>query len=240
MIIIGEIMKYFKVFLIIMCIVTPLLYTLSQFIRNYVAIMLSLLLYSALVSYLVVSKHLKHLLLTMVLWNLSIWIIYYIVLTPSWILANGDLIVMSKVSEEIVMKGYYPFNNEHLLSIRPNYVLYPTSFTLQAILSIITSINVWTLMYIPILMYAIYFSILLLVLSLLKEIPSRFSLFVIIPILSFITPQTIFFVYSHVTRALLFLFLYIYVVTFFTRFAEKGIGASIVTLALLGYQHILL
>lgn len=232
-------MRNFKVLLIIMCLATPLFYILSQFVRNYVAIMLTLLLYSVLVSYLVVSKHLKHLLLLLVLWNLSIWIVYYIILTPSWVLANGDLIIMSKVSEEIVMKGYYPFNNEHLLSIRPNYVLYPTSFTLQAILSIITSINVRTLMYIHILMYAIYFSILLLVLSLLKEIPSRFSLFVIIPILSFIAPQTIFFVYSHVTRALLFLFLYIYVVTFFTRSAEKGIGASIVTLALLAISSIL-
>jgi len=222
-----------------MCIATPLLYISSQFIRNYVAIMLSLLLYSVLVSYLVVSKHLKHLLLTIVLWGLSIWTVYYIILTPSWILANGDLIVMSKVSEEIVMKGYYPFNNEYLLSIRPNYVLYPTSFMLQAILSIVTSINVWTLMYVPILMYAICFSILLLVLSLLREIPSELSLFVVIPILSFIAPQTIFFVYSHVTRALLFLFLYIYIVTFFTRSTKKGIGASIATLALLATSSVL-
>jgi len=232
-------MRNFKTFLIIMCITTPLLFILSQFIRDYAAIMLTLLLYSVLVSYLVVSKHLKHLLLTMVLWSLSIWIVYYIVLTPSWILANGDLIVMSKVSEEIVMKGYYPFNNEYLLSIRPNYVLYPTSFMLQAILSIVTSINVRTLMYIPILMYAIYFSILLLVLSLLRETINTLSLFAVIPILSFIAPQTIYFVYSHVTRALLFLFLYIYVKVFFTGSGKKKVGASIAALALLAISSTL-
>jgi hypothetical protein len=175
----------------------------------------------------------------MVLWSLSIWIVYYIVFTPSWILANGDLIVMSKVSEEIVMKGYYPFNNEYLLSIRPNYVLYPTSFMLQAILSIVTSINVRTLMYIPILMYAIYFSILLLVLSLLRETINTLSLFAVIPILSFIAPQTIYFVYSHVTRALLFLFLYIYVKVFFTGSGKKKVGASIAALALLAISSTL-
>lgn len=231
-------MKYSKVLLIIICIVTPMFYIASQFIRNYVAIMLILFLYSVLLSYLVVFKRLQYLLLLWVLWHFSNWIAYYFILTPSWVLANGDLIVMSRVSEEICAKGHYPFNNEYLVSTRPNYVFYPTSFMLQAILSIVTSINVRTLMYVPVLMYATYFLVLILTLLLLKEVPSELSLFAVIPILSFLAPPTTYFVYSFVTRAFLFMFLFISIKLFFDRSTKQKVGASIFALILLAISSV--
>jgi hypothetical protein len=145
---------------------------------------------------------------------------------------------MSKVSEEICAKAHYPFNNNNLVSVRPNYVFYPISFILQAILSIVTSIDVRTLFYLPVLMYATFFLVLILTLLLLKETPSEFSLFAVIPILSFLAPQTIYFIYSHISRALLFLFLYIYVKIFFNRSIKKKVRVSIFALILLAISSV--
>jgi hypothetical protein len=231
--------RYFKALLIVACIATPLFYILSQFMRNYVATMLILFLYSVALSYLIVFRHSKHLLLLLILENLSVWIIYYYITTPSWVLSNGDLFLMNRVSEEIVAKGYYPFNNEYLTSLRPNYVFYPASFMLQAILSIVTSIDVRTFMYVPILMHAIYLLVLVLTLLLLKRTSSEFSPLVVIPILGFVAPQTFYFVYSHVSRALLYLSLYICIVMFFARSTKKGVMAPMIILTLLAISSVL-
>jgi hypothetical protein len=197
-----------------MCTLAPLLYALSQIMRSYVIAMLALFLYSISASYLLVFKHSKYLLLLLMLWNFSIWIAYYVVLTPDYFLVNGDLVFMSKVSEEIVREGRYPFNNEYLIFNRPNYVLYPTSFILQAVLSMITSIDVWTLMYVPILMYAAHVLILILTLLLMKRTPSKLSLFVAILVLGFVIIRITYFIYSQITRALLYLLMYVSISTF--------------------------
>jgi len=234
-------MKRYKILLIIMCTLSPLLYALSQIMRSYVIAMLALFLYSISASYLIVFKHSKYLLLLLMLWNFSIWIAYYVVLTPDYFLVNGDLVFMSKVSEEIVREGRYPFNNEYLIFNRPNYVLYPTSFILQAVLSMITSIDVWTLMYVPILMYPAHVLILILTLLLMKRIPSKLSLFVAIPVLGFVTIQITYFIYSQITRALLYLFMYVFISKFFVEYSNrKRLGASaVVILALLATSSIL-
>jgi hypothetical protein len=166
------------------------------------------------------------------IWEFVVWHLYYTLLTPNWILANGDLILMSKVSEETVSRGFYPFNDETLLSIRSNYVLYPTSFMLQAILSIITSIDTQVLMYVPILMYAIYILVIILTILLIKETPSVLLPFVVLPLLSFVSPKPTYFVYSHVSRALLFLFLYTYVKVFFSQKSSRYVVFTLLLLAI--------
>ena len=224
-------------FLILTIVLVPLLYTISQLIKGYAPTILALLLYSMLASCLAASRQGKHLMFLLIMWSLSIWIVYYMVLSPSWILANGDLLLMSKVSEEIVSNGYYSFNNEYLLTIRPNYVLYPIPFMLQAILSIVTSIEVQILIYVSILMYAVYILIITLTLLLMKKVSSKFLPFVMLPILSFVSPQPIYFVYSHLSRAFLFLFLYVYMRSFLV--GEKKVKASIITLTLLAVSSAL-
>jgi hypothetical protein len=224
-------------FLILTIVLVPLLYTISQLIKGYAPTIIALLLYSMLASCLAASRQGKHLMFLLIMWSLSIWIVYYMVLSPSWILANGDLLLMSKVSEEIVSNGYYPFNNEYLLTTRPNYVLYPIPFMLQAILSIVTSIKVQILIYVSILMYAVYILIITLTLLLMKKVSSKFLPFVMLPILSFVSPQPIHFVYSHLSRAFLFLFLYVYMRSFLV--GEKKVKASIITLTLLAVSSTL-
>lgn len=142
------------------------------------------------------------------MWGALRWSLYYTVLTPTWILANGDLVFMSKVAEETVMKGRYPFDNEYLSSIRPSYVFYPTPFMLQAILSIVTSIDVRALMYIPVLMYTVNVLTIIITVLLVKNYPRPFLPLAVIPLLSFLNPQPTYFVYSHISRALLLLFVY--------------------------------
>ena len=234
-------MKYHRILFIIMCMFAPLLYALSQIMRSYIIAILALFLYSISASYLLVHKHSKYLLLLLTLWNLSIWIAYYAVLTPDHFLVTGDLVFMSKVSEEIVAKGHYPFNNEYLISKRPNYVLYPTSFILQTILSMITSIDVWTLMYVPILMHVAILLVLLLTLLLMKKTPSELSLFAALPVLGFVTIRATVFIYSQITRALLYLLIYVFMSTFFVEYnSRKRMEAStIVVLALLAISSIL-
>jgi len=224
-------------FLILTIVLVPLLYTISQLIKGYAPTIIALLLYSMLASCLAASRQGKHLMFLLILWSLSIWIAYYMVLSPSWILANGDLLLMSKVSEEIVSNGYYPFNNEYLLTTRPNYVLYPIPFMLQAILSIVTSIKVQILIFVSILMYAVYILIITLMLLLMKKVSSKFLPLVMLPILSFVSPQPIYFVYSHLSRAFLFLFLYVYMRSFLV--GEKKVKASIITLTLLAVSSTL-
>ncbi len=223
-------------FLILMIVLVPLLYIMSQLAKSYVLTMLALLLYSMLASYLAVSRQGKHLMFLLIMWSLSIWIVVYVALSPSWILANGDLLLMSKVSEEIISDGYYPFKNEYLLDVRPNYVFYPIPFILQAILSMVTSIKVQILIYVSILMYAVYILIITLIFILMKKVPEKFLPLVMLPILSFISPQPIGFIYSHVSRALLFLFLYVYVRSFLV---EKEVKTSIITLTLLALSSVL-
>jgi hypothetical protein len=204
----------------------------AQLNRNYMFTLLALFSYATLLSLLVVLRQTKYVILLLIIWEFIIWHLYYIVLTPNWILANGDLILMSKVSEETVSRGFYPFNDETFLSIRSNYVLYPTPFMLQAILSIITSIDTQMLMYVPILMYATYILVIILTILLVKETPSVLLPFVISPLLSFVGPKPTYFVYSHVSRALLFLFLYIYVKVFFSQKSTRYVVFTLLLLAI--------
>jgi hypothetical protein len=144
-----------------------------------------------------------------VLFGSTLWAVYYIILGPNWILANVDLFYMYKVAEEIVVSGHYPFNSQALQAARPNYVQYPIPFMLQAILSIVTSINIATLMYIPIVMYSIFIFIVVMVSLLIKYVPKVLLPLIVIPAISFITPYPVYFIYSHVSRALLFLLAFI-------------------------------
>jgi hypothetical protein len=204
----------------------------AQLNRNYITTLLAMFSYATLLSLLVAFRQTKYVVLLLMIWGFVVWHLYYTILTPNWILANGDLILMSKVSEETVSRGFYPFNDETLLSIRSNYVLYPTSFTLQAILSITTSIDTQVLMYVPILMYAIYILVIILTILLMKETPSVLLPFVVLPLLSFVSPKPTYFVYSHVSRALLFLFLYTYVKVFFSQKSPRYVVFTLLLLAI--------
>ncbi len=190
-------------------IASVILYFYSQLTGNYFLALTSIILYAISISIIIFTKNICIFIIQTVLFGSILWTVYYIILGPNWILTNGDLFYMYKVAEEVVVSGHYPFNNQALLAVRPNYVQYPIPFMLQAILSIVTSINVATLMYIPIVMYLIFIFIVVMV-SLLIKYSSKFLLpLIIIPGISFITPYPIYFVYSHVSRTLLFLLAFI-------------------------------
>jgi len=225
----NVVMSFIFIFLSIL---VTTMFHFAQLDRNYIITLLALFSYAILLSLFVILRRTKHMILLLAIWEFAVWHLYYIILTPNWILANGDLILMSKVSEETVLRGFYPFNDELLLSIRSNYVLYPIPFMLQAMLSIITSINTQMLMWVPILMYVAYILVVILTILLVKKTPSVLLPFVMLPLLSFVSPRPTYFVYSHISRALLFLFLYTYVEVFLTKRDTKHAIFTLLLLAI--------
>jgi hypothetical protein len=191
--------------LFLLGIVSIIMYFYSQLIGNYFLSFTSIIVYTISISIIIFTKNINIFIIQTLLFGSTLWAVYYIILGPNWILANGDLINMNKVAEEIVVSGHYPFNNQSLIVVRPNYVQYPMPFMLQAILSIVTSINVTILMYIPIIMYSLFILIVVIVSLLIKYSSKDILPLTIIPAISFITPYPIYFIYSHVSRTLLFL-----------------------------------
>ena len=223
-------MNCLNMLLVFTCLIIPIVYIFVQLKKCYAASLILPLLYMALISYLTVSKRLKLLALALMIWGISLWALYYIIPTPTWILANGDLLCMSKVAEETVEKGRYPFNDTFLVSKRPNYVFYPVPFLLQATLSIVTGIGVQTLMYVPILMLVSYLLIVITTLLVVKSCPNEFIPFAVIPILSFLSPRPIYFVYSHIARTILLLLTYIVFVKLKFKDTQRSILVVVVLL----------
>jgi len=191
--------------LFLLSIVSVIMYFYSQLIGNYFLSFTSIILYAISISIIIFTKNINMFIIQTVLFGFILWTLYYIIKGPNWILANGDLIYMNKVAEEIVVSGHYPFNNQALIVFRANYVEYPIPFMLQAILSIVTSIKVTVLMYIPIVMYSLFILIVVMVSSLIKYSSKDLVPLTFIPAMSIITPYPIYFIYSDVSRALLFL-----------------------------------
>jgi hypothetical protein len=195
--------------LFLLSIMSIILYFYGQLTGNYFLSFTSIILYTISISITVLTKDIYIFIIQTVLFGFTLWAVYYIIWGPNLIMANGDLMYMNKVAEEIVVSGRYPFNDQALLVARPNYVQYPVPFMLQAILSMITSINVTTLMYIPIVMYLIFILVVVIVSLLMKYTSEDLLPLSIIPAISFITPYPIYFVYSNLSRALLLLMTYV-------------------------------
>ena len=227
---------YLDTVLTVESIAVPTTFILTQLKKCYVSSIIVIFFTMALISYLTVSKRSKLLLLALVMRGISLWAVYYIILSPLWVLANGDLLYMCKVAEETVWKAHYPFNDTFLVSKRANYVFYPVPFLLQATLSIVTGIDVRALMYIPILMFASYLLIIIITLMIMKNCPKKFIPFSVIPILSFLSPRPIYFIYSHITRAILYLLTY---VLFIKLESEKKRNSTLLIIGLLTISSVL-
>lgn len=175
----------------------------------YIFYFLFLITFSFAISSLIILKKTRRMLLAMIIWGLFVWLMYFIVLEPSWILANGDLIYMLKIVNYTVADGRYPFENQELQIIRPNYLMYPTPFLIQAILSIVTGIRPEMLIYIPITMFATYTIVIIVVSLLMRNSPISLLPFIVLPLFNFLAiNMTAYFVYSHISRALIILSLY--------------------------------
>jgi len=195
--------------LFLLSIMSIILYFYGQLTGNYFLSFTSIILYTISISITILTKDIYIFIIQTVLFGFTLWAVYYIIWGPNLIMADGDLIYMNKVAEEIVVSGRYPFNDQALLVARSNYVQYPVPFMLQAILSMITSINVTTLMYIPIVMYLIFILVVVIVSLLMKYTSEDLLPLSIIPAISFITPYPIYFIYSDLSRALLLLITYV-------------------------------
>ena len=211
-------------------IASVILYFYSQLTGNYFLAFTSIILYAISTSINIFTKNIYIFIIQTVLFGSILWAVYYIILGPDWILTNGDLFYMYKVAEEVVVSGHYPFNNQALLAVRSNYVQYPIPFMLQAILSIVTSINVATLMYIPIVMYLIFIFIVVMVSLLIKYTSKVLLPLIIISVINFITPYPVYFIYSRVSRTLLFLLAFVLFIK--TREAMSSYTLSILAVIL--------
>ncbi|MEM4001503.1 MAG: hypothetical protein QXW86_12380 [Saccharolobus sp.] len=175
----------------------------------YYVVLISFSLLSLMLAHLLVLKKREALFILMFL-GFFIWLLYFLILSPSWILANGDLIYMLKTYQKVVEQGVYLFNDIELMEVRPNYVLYPTSFILQGILSIVTSINAEVLMYIPLANFASYIAMVAITWMLIRNVKRDLLPIVVLPIFSFLGLSfTSYFVYSQIIRFLILLQLYI-------------------------------
>jgi len=195
--------------LFLLSMISIVLYFYGQLTGNYLLSFTSIILYTISISITISIKDINIFVIQTVLFGFTLWAVYYIIWGPNLIMANSDLMYMNKVTEEAVVSGHYPFNDQALLVARPNYVQYPVPFMLQAILSVITSINATTLMYIPIVMYLIFILIVVIVSLLIKYLPEDLFPLSIIPAISFITPYPLYFIYSDLSRALLLLITYV-------------------------------
>jgi len=205
----------------------------------YTTYMTSLGIFAILASLFGIRKKVGQFFYTMVLWGLLLWLMYFLILSPQWLLANGDLMYMYKVYERIIDSGRYPFNDLELIRIRPNYVYYPTPFMIQAILSIIMGIDSKLLMYVPLTMFCIYIVIILLTMLVLKRVSTPLRPLALAPLFSFIgISLTSYFIYSHISRALIFLVLY-YVICRSAKNSAKDLLISILlsAAAVLGHSQ---
>ncbi|MEM2525854.1 MAG: hypothetical protein QXI49_06690 [Candidatus Methanomethylicaceae archaeon] len=126
-------------------------------------------------------------------------------------MANGDLIYMMKIPEKIIIESHYPFNDVEISSIRSNYLEYPTSFLLQAMLGLILNINIDTLMLHSPASWAVYILILLVALDFIIELrrntalESYWAAYVAgLIMFNFLTISfPVYFIYSNIIRALI-------------------------------------
>ncbi|MEM1510266.1 MAG: hypothetical protein QW096_10425 [Thermofilaceae archaeon] len=137
-------------------------------------------------------------------------------LSDEWFLANEDLIDMMKIPKKIVTTSHYPFNDIAISSIRPNYLEYPISFLLQAMLSLILNINIDTLILYPLASWAAYILTLLIALNFIIELrhcttlESYSTTYVMgLIMFNFLTLSFfMYFIYSNIIRALIVLNVY--------------------------------
>jgi len=189
----------------------------------YITYITSLGIFAILASLFGIRRKVKPFLYAMILWRLLLWLLYFFILSPQWVLANGDLMYMYKVYERTIDNGHYPFNDLELIRIRPNYVYYPTPFMIQAVLSIIMGADPKLLMYVPLAMFCVYIVVVALTILVLKRVSTLLRPLVLAPLFSFIGIYvTSYFIYSHVSRALIFLILY-YVICRSTKNSAKDL-----------------
>ncbi|MGB9831351.1 MAG: hypothetical protein ACPLSP_04670, partial [Fervidicoccus fontis] len=201
----------------------------GQIINSYIISFLSIIIFMFTIAIMTYIRNLNALLFAFVGWSLALWLSYFFILSPLWIAANGDLNRMNAVVSKIIENSHYPFNDSLLLIERPNYVQYPTSFIIQAMLSIVTSLSPEILAYsVPVVMYAAYFiNVTITILVLKKNRDKMLDLFAHIPSLSFINIILfLYFVYSNVIRSLIFLLIYV----LYIIYLNKGDARSFILL----------
>lgn len=80
----------------------------------YIAYMVSLGIFAILASLFGIRKKVKPFLYAMILWGLLLWPMYFLILSPRWVLANGDLMYMYKVYERTINSSQYLFNDPNV------------------------------------------------------------------------------------------------------------------------------
>ncbi|MEM2512603.1 MAG: hypothetical protein QXX61_05660, partial [Ignisphaera sp.] len=212
--------------------------TLSQLSRSYPLILPSLFLFYLFASYAtIVYRRPQYLLVLAIVIPLSIKTVMILLFSNEQFLANGDLIYMMKVSEKIIAKSHYPFNDVEISSVRPNYLEYPTSFLLQAMLSIILNINIDTLMLYSPASWAAYILVLLVALDFTIELrrstafESCWATYIMgLIIFNFLTISfPMYFVYSNIIRALIMQSMYMLM----KRIARKNSRSKYAIMSLL-------
>jgi hypothetical protein len=133
-------------------------------------------------------------------------VLYHITLGPNPVLV-WDAKDMENVALKIIETGFVPYNFAGKPMFREEYVLFPTSFILLAILSESTSLNTHILMFFPIITLA-YSLVIIVIAYKLSSSSSGFALAFLT--MNFITIMMLSrFTYSHISRALILLFLYV-------------------------------
>jgi hypothetical protein len=137
-------------------------------------------------------------------------VLYYNTLGPNPVFV-WDAKYMENVALKIVETGFVPYNVADKPMFTKNYVLFPISFILLAMSSEVTSLNTHILMFFPIITLAYSLVIIIIAYKITYQLPSPSSSFA----LALLTMNFIFimmltrFVYSHISRALILLFLYV-------------------------------
>jgi len=135
---------------------------------------------------------------------------YHIALgpTPTLVWDGKD---MENVALKIIETGHVPFAAAGKPMFRENYVLYPISFVLLAILSEVSSLNTYLLMFLPIITLAYSLVIIIVTYEIARTLPSHSSGFILV----FLTMNFICitmlgrFTYSFISRAFIIMFLYV-------------------------------
>jgi len=162
-------------------------YTYGQLRQQYILSLIGVILYSYIFSATLLSRNYRMFIIIVLFYGFVLWFVYYVMLGPLWSITGTDALFGSKLIERIVVTGRYPWNDQTLLSHKPEYVYYPSVFMLEALLAIVLNINVKTLWYTPLTMYLCVALVATLIVSLLRSIRSNYiKLLVALPIANWI------------------------------------------------------
>jgi len=205
----------------------------------YILYMSFLGIFATLASLFGIRGKVKMFLYVMILWGLVPLFMWFYTHAPYGFFANEDLRYMYKVYEKTIISGRYPFEDLELTTNRPNYVYYPTSFMMQAALSIITGIDPKLLMYVSLSTLSAYIIIVLLIALMLKHAPTLLRPLVLAPLFGFLgITFTGNFIYSKIPMTLILLILYYAIYYPVKNFTKNTLILAILSVAtVLGHSQ---